>query len=278
MRFEQLVPLRRDERAELYRAYDTDNDIEVCVKVIGNRWIDAPLASTRFLREAAALQSIDDDRVVKAVAAMPFFDGRPCLIMPWLNGESLAQRLRRDRVLKLEVAVSIALDVGRALRAVHQKGFVHRDVKPSNVFLRVAETGDLQAVLLDFGMAGPIELSSADRITAPGTLLGTPAYMPPEQAFGQPVDQRADIYSLGALLYRMLSGRPPHAGRDLKDLVLRATTRSPRRAYRILQNPYQTAVARVIDRAMHRDRDDRYHSAQDFVAALLQAVESSAVR
>src|SRR5262249_28559768 len=140
----------------------------------------------------------------------------PFLAMPLLKGETLDARLKRERALPVPEAVRIAREAAEGLAAAHEAGLVHRDVKPANLWLE--ERPDLPLVkILDFGLAGMS--SQGAHLTASGVIMGTPAYMAPEQARGLKVDPRADLFSLGAVLYQMLSGRRPFTGADAMAVV-----------------------------------------------------------
>ncbi|MFO0759125.1 MAG: protein kinase [Byssovorax sp.] len=203
----------------VYRALDRDRGEPVAIKVLRS---DGKSELHRFSREAQILMSLDHPGVVRYVAhgAMP--DGGQYLAMEWLSGETLSQRLARED-LGLAGSVALAIRIGEALGAVHRHGVVHRDLKPGNIFLR---DGRLDAVtLIDFGIALHPD---AQQLTMPGTMLGTPAYMAPEQARSAPeVDSRADVFSLGCVLYKCLTGRGPFVGDDGLSILLKVVLEEP---------------------------------------------------
>jgi serine/threonine protein kinase len=190
----------------VYRALDRESRSYVAIKVL-----HAPdaLAQARFLKEARALAGLEHPHVVKYVTHGITIDGIPYLVMEWLEGESLDRRLAQGP-LKLEESLDLARRLASSLGAAHARGIVHRDVKPSNVFL--VENSIDKVRLLDFGIARLADASSG--LTRTGNVLGTPGYMAPEQARGDKanVDARADVFSLGCLLFECLAGQPPFNG------------------------------------------------------------------
>ncbi len=179
-----------------------------------------PALRERFLREARALANLPDDHVVHLYEVSEV-NGVPYMAMEQLHGESLEDRLQRDRTLPVAEALAIARETAEGLVAVHENGLIHRDVKPSNIWLEQTEGPGRRVKLIDFGIARAVDGDS--NLTLAGHVVGTPAYMAPEQAAGMPLDGRADLYSLGGVLFRMITGRSPHdsAGPDTMD-VLRA--------------------------------------------------------
>src|SRR5690349_11381939 len=205
------VLLGRGGTALVYLALDVRHDRQVALKVVHPE-LAASVEAERFLREIRLVARLSHPHI------LPLFDsgqaGDPrdgpggCLlyyVMPYLTGESLRRRLQRDGRLELPVALRIAREVGLALDYAHRNGVIHRDVKPENILLE-----DGQAVVADFGIAAAVERAGDEQLTETGHAIGTPAYMSPEQAGAEgPLDGRSDIYSLGCVLYEMLSGGPP---------------------------------------------------------------------
>ena len=217
----------------VYRARDEVTGEPVALKVIALPGVDAS-EEARFQREGRVLAGLRHPAIVQVVAFGQLEDGQPYIAMEWLEGEDIAQRQRRSR-LPLIQCVNVAADVADALAAAHAAGIVHRDVKPSNVFLvGSASTGSVAGdasqpyavKLVDFGVAAAEDA----KLTRTGAIVGTPAYMAPEQARGDgEVDARADLYALGATLFEMITGRPPHVGPTPIAILARlVTTPAPR--------------------------------------------------
>jgi serine/threonine protein kinase len=196
-RFELLAFVAKGGMGRVYRARDARTGMTVAVKLLTEPRGD----NLRFAREAEVLKSIDHPGVVRYLAHDET-GGVPYLAMEWLDGVDLGERLG-EATLGVEETLGVARRVADALAAAHRSGVVHRDIKPGNLFL---VGGDLQTIkLLDFGVAyAPDDV----QLTITGTMVGTPAYMSPEQVRGEGVDARADVYGLGAVLFRCLTGQP----------------------------------------------------------------------
>src|SRR5215470_18149964 len=182
------------------------------IKVLHPRLCDDEEAVDRFLTEARAANQIGHPNIVDVFAFGALSDGRSYMVMEWLAGESLAQRLHRGP-LSLGEALGVLEQTADALDAAHEKHIIHRDLKPDNIFLVPVRGGRTLVKLLDFGIAKLVKPDAEVTLksTRPGSILGTPGYLAPEQARGQTVDGRTDIYSLGCVVFEMLAGRPPFA-------------------------------------------------------------------
>jgi tetratricopeptide (TPR) repeat protein/predicted Ser/Thr protein kinase len=198
----------------VYLAEDEALGRRVAVKVLPARRAESEEARTRFSREARSLASIEHPNVVR-VYGFGHADGQPYLVMEYVEGESLADRLRRERRLAPAEALGIARAVAEALAAAWEKGVVHRDVKPSNILLD--RKGQVRVA--DFGLAKSAAASSDPTLTREGAVVGSPAYMSPEQGRGLAVDFRTDVYSLGVVVYEALAGAPPFEGATPVDVV-----------------------------------------------------------
>ncbi len=207
----------------VYRAFDEITGAHVALKVIAGRGGD-PEEEARFEREGTILAGLDHPNIVRVVAFGALDDGMPYLAMEWLEGEDLSARMRRAP-LTMRQSLWVGRQIAAALEAAHRAGVVHRDVKPTNVFL-LTGPGPLTAKLVDFGVASVGDV----RLTQRGNIVGTPAYMAPEQARGEgPVDSRCDLYALGATLFELLTGRPPHVGpTPIATLARLVTSPAPR--------------------------------------------------
>jgi serine/threonine-protein kinase len=208
--------------ARVYLAEDLDAGRPVAVKVLDDTFARVRGSRDRFLREASAAAKIGHPNVVDIFDTGQRADGAPYLVMEFIFGESLGDRLRREHTLSRHVVIDVMLKAARGLEAAHQAGIVHRDVKPDNIFL-VGEPGSLHAVkVLDFGMARIKELPS---LTAFGTAVGTMEYMAPEQVVTELTDDRTDVYGLGVALYRAITGRLPFSANEDARLLAAAARR-----------------------------------------------------
>jgi len=254
--------------AVVYLARDERFDRPVAIKVLRPE-IAASLGSERFLREVDIAAKFQHPNIV------PLFDsgaidGLLYYVMPFIEGESLADRLGRETQLSLAEALAITKDVAAALTYSHRHGVVHRDIKPHNIML----TGD-RAVVTDFGVAHALEQSAGERLSETGMAIGTPEYMSPEQAAGvTKVDGRSDIYSLGCVLYEMLSGDPPFTGRTPQAILARQMQeRTP--SLEVVRPELPVAVFDVVERALAKVPAERFQSVEELSQAL-DAVQSAA--
>ncbi len=187
---------------------------------------------------------------------------------PTWQGESLRQRLTRERQLPVEVAIRLAGEIGRALDYAHEQGVIHRDIKPENILLQ-----DQQALVADFGISraisGSLKQGAAQKLTETGLTLGTPAYMSPEQASGDRLlDGRSDLYSLGCVVYEMLTGEPPFSGPSAQAILARHVL-DPVPPLRTVRSAVPEHAERAVRRALGKVPADRFDNAEDFAQALL---------
>jgi serine/threonine-protein kinase len=257
--------LGRGGMATVYRAHDPRHDRVVAVKVLRPD-VAGLLAGERFAREIAILTRLSHPGILPLYDSGSFTrdDGTPVVYysMPCLNGRSLRDRLREQPELPLDEAVAVARAVAAALAYAHDDGVVPRDIKPENIYL-----GDGGVRVADFGIARALGEAGGERLTASGLVLGTPAYMSPEQGTGGTVDGRADVYALGCVLYEMLAGTTPFTG---------ATARAMFARHVAGQVPPLTTVRpdvgarleRVVLRALALEPADRFPSAAALEAAL----------
>lgn len=243
---------------------------DVAVKVIHAAFATHELALARFFREAEALARVRSPHVVQVLDALRVPDGRPALVVEYLEGEDLQARLDRDGALPVDEALALAVELCRGLGAAHAAGIVHRDLKPSNVFLdrRAGVTK-----LIDFGVA---HLDGDAALTRTGTVVGTPAYMAPEQVRGSAgVDGRADIYGVGAVLYRCLTGRAPYEG-STPTAVLSKVLDGPPEPPCALAPELPSDVESLVMRAMARDPETRFSVADELAEACKELIRRRA--
>jgi serine/threonine-protein kinase len=242
----------------------------VAVKILDRQWAKDEVVAARFAREAKAAGAIASDHIVRVLDGGTE-GGCPYLVMELLDGEDLGARLRRQRHLALDDALGIVEQMLVALVAAHGAGIVHRDLKPDNVLL-VARGGASDFVkIVDFGMSKldrPAGSTKPLPLTRRGVVLGTPLYMSPEQARASAdVDARSDVFSVGAILFECLTGRPPFTGETYEQVLLRICMEDAPDVRRWAPE-VPDALAAVVARALAREREDRYASADEMLGAV----------
>lgn len=214
----------------------------------------------RFVREARAASSLGHPGIVSILDFDVSTDGTHFLVMELLSGETLEDRLAREGHLPWRQALALTEEIGSALEIAHGAGLLHRDLKPANVFLCDDPQRSQTAVLLDFGLARPIDESSTSKLTSTGMVLGTPAYMSPEQARGEELDVRSDVHALGAILYEMVTGVPPFMDPTLAGIYAKLLMAAAPTASEAASAPLPPALDALIERALAKSRGDRFPS------------------
>ncbi len=245
---------------------------KAAIKVLRSEFAEDANVVERFMNEARAANAIRHPHIIDIIDVGRLPSGLPYLMMEYLDGESLAQRLATAHRMEISDAVHIVAQVAGALAAAHTKGIVHRDLKPDNLFLTADESapGRERLKVLDFGIAKLRgELSGSAAKTQTGSLMGTPPYMSPEQCRGLPedIDHRTDIYALGIILYEMLCGAPPFVSSGWGELVLMHVTQPPRPP-RDLRPDLPEAIESVVLKALAKNPADRFQSMGDLQTAL----------
>ncbi|MFO0587502.1 MAG: protein kinase [Polyangiaceae bacterium] len=236
----------------------------------------SPDAIRRFEREATAASALGHPGIVGVHDFHSTETGLFYLVMDLLEGETLDQRLERTGSLPWPEARRIALEAGEALASAHAKGLLHRDLKPANLFLaRVPGEAKERVVLLDFGLAKPIDNAAVSKLTSTGAAVGTPLYMAPEQARGEPVDVRCDVYGLGAVLYEMLTGAPPFFDRTLAAVYAKLLTESAPSAVRAASHPVPEVVDDLLACALAKTPAERFETVRAFLGALANVGDKS---
>ena len=247
--------------ATVFLAEDLKHDRKVALKVLKPE-LAAVLGAERFVVEIKTTAALQHPHI------LPLFDSGTAdrflfYVMPYVAGESLRDRLRREKQLPVADAIRIASEVAGALDYAHRNGVIHRDIKPENVLLH-----DGQALVADFGIALAASRAGGGRMTETGLSLGTPHYMSPEQAMGErEITARSDVYALGCVLYEMLAGEPPFTGATSAAVLARQVT-SPPPPLRTVCAGVPDNVERAVLRALAKRPADRFRTAAEFASAL----------
>jgi serine/threonine protein kinase len=247
--------------ATVYLAHDIKHERDVAVKVLRPE-LAAVLGAERFLNEIKISARLDHPHILTLIDSGAS-DGFLFYVLPFVRGESLRDRLNREKQLGVDEALDITRQITSALDYAHRQGIVHRDIKPENILIHEGE-----AMLTDFGIAMAVKQAGGNRLTETGLSLGTPQYMSPEQATGdRTLDARSDVYSMGAVLYEMLTGEPPHTGATVQAIIAKLMTERPTRV-RVLRDTVSEGVDNAVAKALAKVPADRYANAGDFARAL----------
>ncbi|TWU08450.1 serine/threonine-protein kinase [Stieleria varia] len=234
---------------------DVSLDRFVAIKVLHSSYACQSAPRKRFAREAQAAAAVLHDNVI-SIYGVDHWNEMPYLVMPYVKGESLQQRIDRAAPLPIDDIVGISLQIARGLAAAHDQGLVHRDIKPANILMPSSVS---RVIITDFGLARTADDAS---LTRSGVLAGTPQYMSPEQARGEAVDGRTDLFSLGSLMYAMACGRPPFRA-ETPYGVLRKITDEPHRSLTDIREDTPVWLSKIIDRLLQKRPDDRFANAHE---------------
>src|SRR5256714_9121023 len=248
----------------VYLARDETLQRWVAVKVMHREMSAQPDQLERFRREARAVAQLSHPNVVAVIDAGED-GGYPYIVLEYVEGETLKQRIDRLGRLPVDEAAAYGIEVGRGLAAAHAQRLIHRDVKPQNVLI----DADGRAKVTDFGIARSLE---SDGLTKTGRVLGTTDYVSPEQAMGHDVDPRSDIYSLGVLLFESLSGEPPFKAETVVGVAMKHVN-DPMPDIQAPRTDASAALARVVERSTSKDPDKRYKDMNAMLADLEGALE-----
>jgi serine/threonine-protein kinase len=247
--------------ATVYLAHDIKHDRKVAIKVMRPE-LSAILGGERFLREVSIAAKLNHPHIL-ALHDSGEAERFLYYVMPYVEGESLRDKLNREKQLSVDEAIAIIKQVGAALDYAHEQGVIHRDIKPENILMYQGE-----ALVADFGIALAVSAAGGTRLTDTGLSLGTPEYMSPEQATGErELDARSDVYSLGAITYEMLVGEPPHTGKTVQAIIAKVVSAEPQPVSRVRHSVPSNVDAAVMC-ALAKTPADRFGSGVEFVGAL----------
>jgi serine/threonine-protein kinase len=259
--------LKGGSMSRLFRATDLAANREVVIKVLPPE-LTSDVMAARFRRETRVTSRLRHPNILTVITT-GVRDGLLYYVMPFIAGESLRERMDRERLMPIDEAIGILREIAGALAYAHEQGVIHRDIKPENILLQ----HDGHAILADFGIASALALpgeTAHTRLTRTGMTLGTVGYMAPEQSFGDPVDHRADIYALGVLGHEMLAGSPPFTGATTQ-AILAANLTQPPPKLEYLRAEVPPRIARAIERALRKAAADRFQTAREFGEACVSA-------
>jgi serine/threonine-protein kinase len=262
----------------VYRAHDTTLDRQVAIKVLPDILSSNPERLARFEREAKLLASLNHPNIA-AIHGLEQAESKRFLVLELVEGETLAQRIAKGP-LPVDEALEVCRQIAQGLVAAHEKGVIHRDLKPANI----KATPEGKVKVLDFGLAkrfhDDLAASDAshsptltDQMTRPGVILGTAAYMSPEQARGKPVDKRADIWAFGCVLYECLTGRRPFHGDTITETLAAVIKGEP--DWTALEHDTPAKVCEVLRRLLQKNPDRRLHDIGSSMASRLPCWERS---
>ena len=273
-----VAPLGAGGMGEVYRARDTKLGRDVAIKILPAHFTADPERRARFAREARLLATLNHPHIA-AIYGLEESDGVAALVLELVEGQTLAERLARGS-LNLADAVAVARQIAEALDAAHVKGIVHRDLKPANIVLNADSNSGLRAKVLDFGLAKTLPGAGQDDLTgaavsatAEGRILGTPAYMSPEQARGEAVDKRTDIWAFGCVLFEMLTGRRAFESKTITDTLAHVLEREP--DWSAVPAVTPPALRSLLQRCLRKDPERRLHDVADARIELEEMIVSA---
>ena len=279
--YEVTAQIGQGGMGEVYRARDTKLDRDVALKVLPQAFTDDPDRLARFEREAKVLASLNHPNIGH-IYGLEEAEGQKALVLELVEGPTLADRIKQGPI-PVDEALPIAKQIAEALEAAHEQGIIHRDLKPANVKV----TNDGAVKVLDFGLAKALEpersesdIADSPTLTAQatqmGVILGTAAYMSPEQAKGKTVDRRADVWAFGAVLFEMLTGQKPFVAGDVSDTLALVLKFEPE--WNLLPADAPPRIRRLIQTCLQKDPKRRIHDVADVRLAMEGAFETAASR
>lgn len=256
----------------VYKVKDKYRDQFFAIKLLKSELASDKTSLKRFEKEAEAATRLTHEGLVTMYHYGTTSDGTPFLVMEILEGENLGEFLKKHGPLQLNEALDLLLQVAEALSHVHKAGIVHRDLKPSNIILQSADLSNLKIKLADFGIASALKESSevSETLTKTGDIVGTPAYMSPEQCLGQSPDFSSDLYSLGCVLFAILTSKPPFEGSNPVQIILAQINAQPPKLPRDLVQKDEKfrQLQTVLAKCLAKEKTDRYSSVSQLIEDL----------
>jgi serine/threonine-protein kinase len=257
---------------QVYEAHHVNINKRFAIKLLRPEIVSNPEAVARFRQEAWSASSIGHENIVEIDDFATLPDGSVYLAMEFLQGRALAERMREEAPIEVAEALDIFIQVANGLAAAHGKGIVHRDMKPENIFL-AEKHGRMVAKILDFGIA-KVSGGEAQSLTRTGAIFGTPHYMSPEQAIGNPLDHRSDIYSVGVIMYEVFTGRVPFEAESFMGILTKHITAEPKRPREVAPDRHIAAeVEAVIMRAMAKEPAGRHPTMEALAQDLVEVAQ-----
>ena len=266
--------------ATIFEASHVETGLQVAIKFLRPEHSLEQENISRFQLEAEAASAVGHESIISIYGSGATDEGVHYLVMELLTGSSLGEAIKADGSLEIANTVYICCQVLSALAAVHQTGVIHRDLKVDNIYLIRSVSGFPAVKIIDFGLSRITQAETFGKedaeLTRKGYTVGTPAYMSPEQASGvRDLDQRTDVYSVGIILYRCLTGRAPFEADTAQDLLVKVMMEAPRQV-RELRPEVPPVLERLVDRALAKDRNDRYQSAEEMFDELFELADEEA--
>ena len=273
-RYEVIKKIGEGGMSFVYLANDIATRERYAIKVLSAALSKDANAMARLRREASLGMRLAHPNVCHIIRLGETEDGLVYVVMPFVEGEVLADRTNRLGRIPLDAAASLVRDIATGLHLAHELKIIHRDLKPENIMVSRRPDGTEYAVVMDFGLAKERRAGAElQKLTATGIILGTPEFMSPEQLRGRALDPRTDIYSLGLMTYEMLTGKLPFQGRTQQELMIARLRSDPMPLRRMRPElDFPESVERVLAKAMQRSPEDRYQSAIEFADAFAAAV------
>lgn len=261
----------------VFLADDLATGTKVAIKLLKADSVDDPVVIARFDREAKTMTELNHENIVRALAFGRSPEGDLCLVLEYVAGETLRSLLKRAKPFPIHGTLDVSRQVASALTRAHSMGIVHRDLKPENIMVTWIDQVRTHIKMLDFGMARLLTGGGGVQLTRKGAIFGTPEYMPPEQAMGQPVDAHADQYAFGVMIYEMIAGERPFKAKSALEMVqLQIRQTPPSLDEKVPGTP--PAVAAVVAKMLAKKAADRFLDVQSAYQALYQAYYPQAPR